>query len=112
MPEDVKQVFNRVFARLPQRVLWKWETGTSEAMEISDNVKMVDWLPQQDLLGRKIINKEDIHNNSYFVMNRQRRIGHPNARLFISHGGLLGTQETIYHGVPILGLPLGRDQWR
>jgi glucuronosyltransferase len=38
--------------------------------------------------------------------------GHEKARLFISHGGLLGTQETIYHGVPILGLPLGRDQRR
>ena len=23
---------------------------------------------------------------------------------------MLGTQETIYHGVPILGLPFGNDQ--
>lgn len=37
-------------------------------------------------------------------------IGHSNARLFITHGGMLGTQETIYHGVPLLGLPFGNDQ--
>ena len=35
---------------------------------------------------------------------------HPNSRLFISHGGLLGIQEAVYHGVPLLGLPMMNDQ--
>lgn len=37
-------------------------------------------------------------------------IGHPNIKLFISHGGALGLSEAIYEGVPILGIPIFMDQ--
>lgn len=36
--------------------------------------------------------------------------GHPNVKLFISHGGLLGTQEAVACGVPTLMVPLYADQ--
>lgn len=32
--------------------------------------------------------------------------------MFMSHGGLLGTQEAIYHAKPILALPIHGDQPR
>lgn len=36
---------------------------------------------------------------------------HQNARLFITHGGLLGIQEAIFFSVPLLGLPVINDQF-
>lgn len=36
---------------------------------------------------------------------------HPNMKLFISHGGLLGITEAVYEGIPVLGIPVFGDQW-
>ena len=50
--------------------------------KVAENVRLMDWLPQSDLLG------------------------HPNARLFITHAGTNGYSEALYHGVPMLAFPL------
>jgi glucuronosyltransferase len=87
IPGGVRNIFLSTFARLPQRVIWKWEDkGVLPDGLIPSNVKLVSWLPQQDLLG------------------------HPKARLFITHCGLLSKQEAVYHGVPFIALPVWSDQ--
>lgn len=35
---------------------------------------------------------------------------HENIKLFITHGGLMGTQEAIAHAVPMVGIPIFGDQ--
>jgi glucuronosyltransferase len=90
VPVHTQEKFLRVFARLPQRIIWKWEMDSLS--QLPNNVKMVDWLPQQDLLG-----------NFYCFLKRDRNIkfnhhqpfakGHKNTRLFIAHGGLMGIQK-------------------
>ena len=49
MPIHLQEIFLRVFVGLPQRIIWKWETDSLS--QLQNNVKIVDWLPQQDLLG-------------------------------------------------------------
>lgn len=46
----------------------------------------------------------------FYISNLITFSGHPNVKLFISHGGLLGTQEAVACGVPMLMVPLYADQ--
>lgn len=75
------------FKSLKQRVLWKYEEDSTQ-LNCPPNVLVKKWMPQNDVLA------------------------HPNVVLFISHGGLLGTIESIHHGVPILAIPFFGDQFR
>jgi glucuronosyltransferase len=84
MPENYRKMFLSTFSKLKQRVVWKWETEQMD--DLPSNVKLSKWLPQQDVLG------------------------HKNIRVFITHGGLGGTTEAIYHGVPLIGIPMFGDQ--
>jgi glucuronosyltransferase len=36
--------------------------------------------------------------------------GHPKTKAFVTHGGTNGLYESIYHGVPMVGIPLFADQ--
>jgi len=47
-PERQLKAFLKVFAKLPQKVLWKWETETMEGKP--DNVMLIKWAPQFDIL--------------------------------------------------------------
>ncbi|KAJ0172132.1 hypothetical protein K1T71_012105 [Dendrolimus kikuchii] len=84
MPEDMKRDILNVFGELNQTVLWKFE----EVMTgLPKNVHILKWAPQPSILS------------------------HPNCVLFITHGGLLSTTETIHFGVPIIGIPVFADQF-
>uniref|UniRef100_A0AAQ6IP30 UDP-glucuronosyltransferase n=1 Tax=Anabas testudineus TaxID=64144 RepID=A0AAQ6IP30_ANATE len=84
LPEDIAEDIAAAFAQLPQKVIWR-HTGKRPST-LGNNTLLLDWLPQTDLLG------------------------HPKTKVFVAHGGTNGIQEAIYHGVPLVGLPLMFDQ--
>ncbi|XP_070504965.1 UDP-glycosyltransferase UGT5-like isoform X2 [Chironomus tepperi] len=85
-PEHIRVAFTRAFGKIKQKVLWKYENETLPNKP--DNLMISPWIPQRDILA------------------------HPNVKLFISHGGYLGTTEATKEGVPILGMPMYGDQGR
>ncbi|XP_023165177.2 UDP-glucuronosyltransferase 2B13 isoform X2 [Drosophila hydei] len=86
MPPEKTEQLLQAFGRLKQQVLWKYENASIG--QLPPNVMIRKWMPQNDILA------------------------HPNVKLFISHGGIFGTQEGIYWGVPMLCIPLYGDQHR
>ncbi|XP_069030574.1 UDP-glucuronosyltransferase 2A2-like [Embiotoca jacksoni] len=84
LPADMANEIAATFAKLPQKVIWRYK-GDRPAT-LGNNTLLVDWMPQNDLLG------------------------HPKIKLFVAHGGTNGVQEALYHGVPVVGLPLFFDQ--
>ncbi|CRK94411.1 CLUMA_CG007918, isoform A [Clunio marinus] len=44
------------------------------------------------------------------ILSLYDAIGHKNVKLFIGHGGIFGTQEAIYHAVPLIIFPFFGDQ--
>lgn len=51
MPRYMRDSILRVFSKLRQKVLWKWE-GAME--NVPGNVKLSKWIPQQDVLGNYV----------------------------------------------------------
>ncbi|OXA40298.1 UDP-glucuronosyltransferase 2C1 [Folsomia candida] len=85
MSAQKKTMLINVFARLKQKVIWKYESDDVPII-VPKNVFLSKWLPQMDLLG------------------------HPKIRLFITHCGAGGIEEAIFHGVPLIEIPFFGDQ--
>uniref|UniRef100_A0A8C8GFV0 glucuronosyltransferase n=1 Tax=Oncorhynchus tshawytscha TaxID=74940 RepID=A0A8C8GFV0_ONCTS len=84
MPEEKAKQFFDAFSKIPQRVVWRYTGVVPE--NTPDNVRLMKWLPQNDLLG------------------------HPKVKAFITHGGTHGIYEGICNSVPMVMLPLFGDQ--
>ncbi len=56
------------------------------ALNLGTNIKLIDWAPQNDILG------------------------HPAVKAFLTHAGINSLYEAAYHGKPIISVPLIVDQ--
>ncbi|XP_044755160.1 UDP-glycosyltransferase UGT5-like [Coccinella septempunctata] len=84
MPKEKRDLILRKFSKLKETVIWKFED--TELPGKPDNVIIRNWLPQNDIFA------------------------HKNVKLFISHGGLFSTMEAVYHGLPVMALPIFAEQ--
>ncbi|XP_001359920.4 UDP-glucuronosyltransferase 2B15 [Drosophila pseudoobscura] len=84
LPQETRDTLLKTFGKLKQRVLWKFEDDQLPGKPA--NVLIKKWFPQPDILAQT------------------------NVKLFITHGGLLSTIESLYFGKPVLGLPVFYDQ--
>lgn len=85
MDKSKSEMIAAALSRLDQKVIWRY--AGDKPKSLGSNTKIMDWIPQNDL------------------------IGHHKTKLFITHGGTNGLYEAIYHSVPMLGLPLLVDQF-
>ncbi|XP_071495998.1 2-hydroxyacylsphingosine 1-beta-galactosyltransferase-like [Diadema antillarum] len=83
--ESMVETFARVFSELPQRVIWR--CSGPKPRFLGNNTKLVDWLPQNDLLGM------DIQKPVSWSITEAN-----------------GVFEAIYHGVPMVIIPLFAEQ--
>ncbi|EPY78226.1 UDP glucuronosyltransferase 2 family precursor [Camelus ferus] len=84
LTEEKANMIASALAQIPQKVLWRY-TG-KKPDTLGANTRLYEWIPQNDLLG------------------------HPQTRAFITHSGTNGVYEAIYHGVPMVGIPMFGDQ--
>uniref|UniRef100_A0A3Q2GNK8 glucuronosyltransferase n=1 Tax=Cyprinodon variegatus TaxID=28743 RepID=A0A3Q2GNK8_CYPVA len=84
LPEYITSTFLEAFRQIPQKVIWRY-TGKVPG-KIPENVKMMKWVPQNDLLA------------------------HPGVRAFITHAGSHGAFEGLCHAVPMLMVPVNAEQ--
>lgn len=86
MPREKLEIFIETMRQMPNyRFLWKYEADMKQ-LNLPSNVLAQKWLPQADILA------------------------HPKTKCFITHSGLLGTQESVWRGVPMLSIPFVFDQ--
>lgn len=78
------------FAQMPRyNFIWKFESEIDELpVKPSKNVFIAKFFPQNDILA------------------------HPKVKAFVTHSGLLGTQEAMWYGKPMVGIPFFCDQKR
>ncbi|XP_050800981.1 UDP-glucuronosyltransferase 2C1-like isoform X6 [Gopherus flavomarginatus] len=84
LTEEKSNMVALALSQIPQKVLWRYKGKKPETL--GPNTRIYDWIPQNDLLG------------------------HPKTKAFITHGGTNGIYEAIYHGIPMVGIPIFADQ--
>ena len=80
-----QKLFFDALRRVPYKVLWKYQGNVT--VEVPENVKLIEWMPQTEVLN------------------------HPSIKAFITHCGWNSAYESAYNGIPVVAIPLFGDQF-
>lgn len=116
VPTDVVSSFLSAFGKVEQRVIMRFDP--KYLPEVPDNVMAAEWIPQQEILGicQKIMPLSCIsltktkYVTTFLQYILYSILAHKNTVLFVSHCGMTGILEAIYHRVPIVGIANFADQ--
>lgn len=84
MPAEKQQAIINALSKIKERVVWKWDDSSVKVDKTKFLIK--NWYPQDSVLA------------------------HPNVKVFITHGGLLGGSEAVYYAKPFITIPIFGDQ--
>ncbi|CAG7822990.1 unnamed protein product, partial [Allacma fusca] len=85
LPNETQQTLFDAIASIPDtRFLWKWEGKLPE--NLPKNALAKNWFPQQDVLAN------------------------PKCKGFVTQGGAMSFQQSVFHGVPVVVVPGFGDQ--
>ncbi len=85
LPMDMAGKMMSAFGSL-ERYTFLWRFQNLDKLSVPGNVVLKEWLPQNDLLADEKV------------------------KLFVTHCGKNGLYESVYHGKPMLGIPILGDQ--
>lgn len=87
LPIEKKNVIVNAFEEHPNvRIIIKSEENVVIPSHNPADVLVAPWFPQESILA------------------------HPNVRVFVTHGGLLSTTESVHFGKPVIGIAFAFDQ--
>jgi glucuronosyltransferase len=87
--KELLQKFLEAFRQMPNyNFLWKLDDAKDVSENVPKNVMIQPWVPQTDVFA------------------------HPNIKAFMTHSGLLSTQEAAWFGIPMITIPFFMDQFR
>ena len=90
-PINLAQSIADELSQVSAAVLWKY-SGTLPK-NLGKNLNIIQWIPRNECSFNDIL-------------------GHSSTKVFVTHGGLNSFQESVYHGIPMVLIPMTGDQPR
>ncbi|KAL4967100.1 glycosyltransferase family 1 protein [Aspergillus stella-maris] len=89
-------------------VMWAWKDRSPALRELGNETLVEPGFQKLDV-GVALNNQDPRFHIAGWVPQRAI-LSHPNVRLYLSHCGASSTMEAVYHGVPVVAMPVYGDQ--